>query len=593
VYLDEPAPPQQTGVPAPGDPIGGGIRSATAEPVGTQTTREDLVVENGWYESVSLSDYIGVVWRRKWIALLVTVMVTAAAIGFSERQQKLFAATSQLVNTTVAANASSGKSAPTNAWSSAHAPLLATTTAAQAVLKAANLSNISAQQLLNETKVSADPVVDAVDFTVTDPNAQSAVKLANAWALYAGAYANDLDKAPLEANIKGLNTDIARLTQEQTDYREAVAASIKPKITQLQFDLDTQQIKKDTSTIIQKRAALQGAGYALGPKTAPPAAQTQPKTTRNAAIGLVLGLILGIILAFLQDLLDTRVRTVAEVGRRLRLPLLASIPARPRALREYAVVLLSPQGAAQMPTAEAYRIFKLNLATTLRRGMKVIMFTSASDDEGTSTTVANLAVALTRAGQHVVVVDANMRRPALGSFFGLDDRMGVSDILSGHSQLGDALTIVDVSREHPVDIGSNGTTSTSGGGLLEVLPAGPIPGDAAELLDSRAMTELLRELRGRADVVLVDAPPMLPVTDAMVLGTKVDAVVAVARARLASRPHLVALGRALDACAAPRLGFVFVGGAADESQEYGGYLGGTAPAEAMLHPSQARETELL
>jgi len=256
-------------------------------------------------------------------------------------------------------------------------------------------------------------------------------------------------------------------------------------------------------------------------------------------------------------------------------------------------VLLSPQGAAQMPTAEAYRIFKLNLASTLRRGMKVIMFTSASDDEGTSTTVANLAVALTRAGQHVVVVDANMRRPALGSFFGLDDRMGVSDILSGHSQLGDALTIVDVSRERPVEVGSNGTSTTSGGGLLEVLPAGPIPGDAAELLDSRAMTELLRELRGRADVVLVDAPPMLPVTDAMVLGTKVDAVVAVARARLASRPHLVALGRALDACAAPRLGFVFVGGTQDESQEYGGYLGGTAPTEAMPHPSQARETELL
>jgi Mrp family chromosome partitioning ATPase/capsular polysaccharide biosynthesis protein len=553
-------------------------------------------VENGWYESVSLSDYIGVVWRRKWIALLVTVMVTAAAIGFSERQQKLYAASSQLVNTTVAASTAAGKNTPTNAWSAAHAPLLGTTTAAQSVLKAAGISNLSAEQLVNETKVSADPLVDAVDFTVTDPNAQSAVKLANAWALYAGAYANDLDKQPLEGSISSLNATIKHMQDQQTQYLQATADptdNVLPNIDKGTYDLNKAQITKDEQQVIQKTAQLSGTGFALGPKTAQPAAQTQPKTTRNAGIGLVLGLILGIILAFLQDLLDTRVRSVAEVGRRLRLPLLASIPARPRALREYAVVLLSPQGAAQMPTAEAYRIFKLNLATTLRRGMKVIMFTSASDDEGTSTTVANLAVALTRAGQHVVVVDGNMRRPALGSFFGLDDRMGVSDILSGHSQLGDALTIVDVSREHPVEVGSNGTTTTSGGGLLEVLPAGPIPGDAAELLDSRAMTELLRELRGRADVVLVDAPPMLPVTDAMVLGTKVDAVVAVARARLASRPHLVALGRALDACAAPRLGFVFVGGTPDESQEYGGYLGGTAPADAMLHPSQARETELL
>jgi len=581
--------------------------SAIAEPLGTQTTREDLVVENGWYESVSLSDYVGVVWRRKWIVLLVTVMVTAAAVGFSERQQKLFAATSQLVNTTAAANTSSGKNTPTNAWSAAHAPLLATTQAASWVVKQSGLKGLSAEQLLSETKVSADPLVDAVDFTVTDPNALTATRLANLWAVQSGSYANKLDQAGVQASIRNLvkQQDIAQaLYQAYLDNKtlghttvtvtvNVDGQTITRTLTPASAAGYAAQVNADKNKIVQKRLSTTSVSNQLAPKAAQPAGQTQPKTSRNAAIGLVLGLILGIILAFLQDLLDTRVRTVAEVGRRLRLPLLASIPARPRALREYAVVLLSPQGAAQMPTAEAYRIFKLNLASTLRRGMKVIMFTSASDDEGTSTTVANLAVALTRAGQHVVVVDANMRRPALGSFFGLDDRMGVSDILSGHSQLGDALTIVDVSREHPVEVGSNGTSTTSGGGLLEVLPAGPIPGDAAELLDSRAMTELLRELRGRADVVLVDAPPMLPVTDAMVLGTKVDAVVAVARARLASRPHLVALGRALDACAAPRLGFVFVGGTQDESQEYGGYLGGTAPTEAMPHPSQTRETELL
>ena len=117
------------------EPIGGGIKPGTADPVGTQTTREDLVVENGWYESVSLSDYIGVVWRRKWIALLVTVMVTAAAIGFSERQQKLYAASSQLVNTTTAAESSNGKNTATNAWSSAHAPLFATTAGANWIIK--------------------------------------------------------------------------------------------------------------------------------------------------------------------------------------------------------------------------------------------------------------------------------------------------------------------------------------------------------------------------------------------------------------------------------------------------------------------------
>ncbi|HEY3766653.1 MAG TPA: polysaccharide biosynthesis tyrosine autokinase [Gaiellales bacterium] len=547
-------------------------------------------MENGWYESVSLSDYVGVVWRRKWIALLVAVMVTAAAIGFSERQQKVFAATSQLVNTTSSSGSTSTKGSTGNTWSTTHAPLLDTVHAANFVVKAAGLRGITGAQLLNETTIIPDATIDAIDFTVSDQNATTAQQLANAWDVQGAAYSTSLDQAPLHKSINTLQATI------NADYAQIAANKVSTTLTADQVKQQnaglTAAIGVAQTKVSNERVALSTGGPALINRGAQSANQTQPKTARNAGIGLVLGLILGIILAFLQDLLDTRVRTVTEVGRRLRLPLLASVPTRPRSLRDHAVVLLSPQGGAQMPTAEAFRILKLNLSSTLRRGMKVIMFTSASDAEGVSTTVANLAVALTRAGQHVVVVDANMRRPSLGGVFGLDDRMGVSDILSGHSQLGDALTVVEVSREHPLDASSNG--SGGGGGLLEVLPAGPIPGDAAELLDSRAMTDLLRELRGRADVVLVDVPPMLPVTDAMVLGTKVDAVVAVARARLASRPHLVAFGRALEACAAPRLGFVFVGGVPDESQEYGGYMGGpAAPADAVPQPGQPRETELL
>jgi succinoglycan biosynthesis transport protein ExoP len=550
-------------------------------------------VENGWYESVSLSDYVGVVWRRKWIALLVTVMVTAAAFGFSERQQKLYSASSQLVNTTSSASSSS-KGSTGNSWSTSHAPLLATLASARWVVSNSGLTNLSPADLLKQTTVTADPSVDAIDFTVTDPNPAVAQSLASSWAAFSGGYSNHIDSSNLVAQIASLKHQITARREQITTNKTGKNPTLGTDATLIaQADaLQATAITTLSDTLAKKQIQASSPGLQLVSRPASPANQTQPKTSRNAAIGLVLGLILGVILAFLQDLLDTRIRTVDEVGRRLRLPLLASIPSRPRALRDQAVVLMSAQGGAQMPTAEAFRILKLNLSSTLRRGMKVIMFTSASDDEGVSTTVANLAVALTRAGQHVVVVDANMRRPALGGFFGLDDRMGVSDILSGHSQLGDALTIVDVSREQAIESGSNG--SGGGAGLLEVLPAGPIPGDAAELLDSRAMTELLRELRTRADVVLVDAPPMLPVTDAMVLSTKVDAVVVVARARLASRPQLVALGRALEACAAPRLGFVFVGGAADEVQEYGGYVGTShVQPDSVPQPGQTRETELL
>ena len=170
MLLDDPAPPQQTGVPTPGGADWWRHHARPCRDRPTQTTREDRVVENGWYESVSLSDYVGVVWRRKWIALLVTVMVTAAAIGFSERQQKLFAATSQLVNTSSPTQPSSGKNSPRQPWSTTHAPLFDTLRAANyVVVKSAGLTGITGSAAPERDDGRA-PIraVDAIDFTVTD-----------------------------------------------------------------------------------------------------------------------------------------------------------------------------------------------------------------------------------------------------------------------------------------------------------------------------------------------------------------------------------------------------------------------------------------
>ncbi len=174
--------PAEPASPRRAEPIGCGTVLGHAENARSQTTREDRVVENGWYESVSLSDYVGVVWRRKWIALLVTVMVTAAAIGFSERQQKLFAATSQLVNTTSTTSSAVAKNSSGNSWSTSYTPLLDTVRAANFVVKRSGLTGITGAELLAETTIAADPNVDAIDFTVSDTNPLTAQKLATAWA---------------------------------------------------------------------------------------------------------------------------------------------------------------------------------------------------------------------------------------------------------------------------------------------------------------------------------------------------------------------------------------------------------------------------
>ena len=560
-------------------------------------------METGWYESVSLSDYFGVIARRKWIVLLVTVLVTVSAVAYSKNQTPKYQATASLPSPQ---SSTAEAKAGAITWSQTNAPLADSTTIASIVVGARTPapiptvaiaekvihpaappfsqvkgSGMTADELVHSSTVVAADTGDSIEFTVTATDPLVAKRLANAWAATYGAwllYQQELDHAnqwtSIDQTLHPVDSQGNLVTDPATGKPivpdPGLANLLEPKLLALATGL----------AVPPARVAFQPAESAN---------QTQPQTTRNTIIGLVLGLVLGVILAFLQDLLDKRIRTADEVGRRLRVPLLASIPAPPRSLREHPLVLLAPRGGAQGPSAEAYRIAKLNMGTVMRANRaKAVMFVSAADSEGTSRTAANMAIALARSGSHVVLVDANMRRPAIDGFFGLDDRTGLSDILSGHGDLADALTIVDVGGEGPDDIGTNGRAAT--GGLLEVLPAGPPPADAADLLESRTMAELLGELRGRADIVLIDAPPMLPVTDAMMLGAKVDGVIVVARARLASRPHMVALARALDACAAPTLGFLFTGVSVTEENEYGGYVGvGGAGLSQTRTPSRERE----
>jgi Mrp family chromosome partitioning ATPase len=560
-------------------------------------------VETGWYESVSLSDYFGVIARRKWIVLLVTVLMTVSAVAYSKNQTPKYQATAELLSPIpVSSSSKSGIS-----WSVQNAPLAKTLKIANLVLtgKPEPLpklptdvivnapdfpqhpsGGLDGQQLYNATGVTPNPTSDGIDFTVTASDPVLAERLATAWAVTYGNYVTYQNIKQTAEKFISIDTQLhpAFYTSGATNPKLCTAGATTGCLTQAQIDAINAQEAGP-------RNALLTAPRPPDVQAASNANQTQPQTTRNTILGLVLGLILGVILAFLQDLLDKRIRTADEVGRRLRVPLLASIPSPPRSLRDHPLVLLAPRGGAQGPSAEAYRIAKLNLGTVMRANRaKAVMFVAAADSEGTSRTVANMAVALARTGSHVVLVDANMRRPAIDRFFGLDDRTGLSDILSGHGDLADALTIVDVGGDQPDDAGGNGRGAS--GGLLEVLPAGPTPADAADLLESRAMSELLGELRGRADIVVIDAPPMLPVTDAMMLGSKVDGVIVVARARLASRPHMVALARALDACAAPTLGFLFTGVSVSEENEYGGYVG-VGGAGLSQPRSPQRERELL
>lgn len=180
------------------------------------------------------------------------------------------------------------------------------------------------------------------------------------------------------------------------------------------------------------------------------------------------------------------------------------------------VTLTSPRS----PAAEAYRTLRTNLYfSSLDKAIETLVVTSAAPGEGKSTTLANLAVALAQGEKRTVLVDADLRRPSLHKIFGGNNNQGLTTMVMDEASI-DAPPLL----ETPVE-------------GLWLLPSGPRPPNPAEILGSRRMEAVIEALKARADIVLFDAPPVIAVTDAVVLGTKVDGILLVVRAGHTRREH--------------------------------------------------------
>lgn len=236
-----------------------------------------------------------------------------------------------------------------------------------------------------------------------------------------------------------------------------------------------------------------------------PSLPSSPNTRLNILIGLFSGLTIGVIGAVLRTTLDNRIRGEADLRRVTDAPLLGGISFDQEATSKP----LLTQAAPQSPRAESFRQMRTNLSFANVSGhAKSVLVTSSLPGEGKSTTAANLAIALSQAGQSVCLVDADLRRPMINEYLGLERDAGLTTALVGAADVNDLL-------------------QQWGNEQLFVLTSGQVPPNPSELLGSQEMAQLIKRLENAFDSVIIDAPPLLPVTDAAVLSQHVGGVVVV------------------------------------------------------------------
>lgn len=265
-----------------------------------------------------------------------------------------------------------------------------------------------------------------------------------------------------------------------------------------------------------------------------PSAPSAPNTRMNLIAALLLGLVIGVGSALLRSSMDSRITGEADLQRLTDLPLLGGISFDQDAIKKPLLTQASPHSQR----AESYRQLRTNLQfANIAGSANSVLVTSTLPGEGKSTTATNLAISLSQAGQTVCLVDADLRRPMVGQYLGLDSSAGLTTALVGQMEIDQLL-------------------QPWGDDNLYVLTAGQIPPNPSELLGSEKMLHLIRSLESSFDAVIIDAPPLLPVTDAAVLSQAVGGVLLVVGVQKIKQQDFEKSSRALQLVSANILGVV-------------------------------------
>ncbi|HOS77184.1 MAG TPA: polysaccharide biosynthesis tyrosine autokinase [Syntrophales bacterium] len=324
----------------------------------------------------------------------------------------------------------------------------------------------------------------------------------------------------------------------------------------------------------------------IRPALLPATPANRSKTTETATAGVLIGLILGLLLVFLAETFDTSMGAVEEIESLLGVHTLGLVPHIGQqeileTLKEKYAGDVEPEVAERgarlvshfapkSRLAESYRAIRTSLAfACLERDVKSIVVTSSTPQEGKTTSIVNLAITLSQGGSRVLLIEGDLRKPMISRMFGIDHAPGLTDVLLGNFEWRKITrTISDIMTG---TMSMDEILTTPGIENLHIIASGTIPPNPAEIVYSKALDAFMQQARAEYDYVLIDAPPLLAATDAVLLAAKADAVVMVYRVGKIPRGILKRAKAQLDNIKANVIGVILNGMRADLSSDYADY----------------------
>jgi non-specific protein-tyrosine kinase len=474
---------------------------------------------------MELKQYFAVLKRWAWLILLSTGLAAGISYQVSASLPHVYSATTTLMVGTLlqSANPNGADFSTTQQLAQTYVLLVKREPLLQATVDSLGYQ-MSWQALAGQINATALPQTQLLQITAVDSSPQRARAIADEVAHQLVLQSPTPAEQQQDKQQEFITTQLAQLQARISDSEDQLTA-LQTQLALENTALGVQDAQSQITALQQKIATWQGT-YAnllnnkvgrtntlnVVESASLPTSPVSPNTTITVGTAALGGLVFALAAILLLEYIDDTIKTRQDVERILNLPTLA-IVSRARELKEPVDALIKTwQDGSRV--AEAYRMLRINLEfTSLRHAVKTIVVTSATVGEGKSTTASNLAITMALAGKQVILVDADLRRPAVHRIFGYSHEVGLTSLL-----LDEHMATDDVLLDTPVP-------------GLTLLLSGRMPPNPSELLGSEPMRERLQELRAMADVVIIDTPAVLPLSDAPILATQCDGVVMVVDAR--------------------------------------------------------------